>query len=70
MFGGMIHADEIAELERRAHKVRVTMPELCRMAGKHPSSWYRARSRGRADYTLIAPLESAMDQLERERKSA
>ena len=66
----MIHENEMAELERRAHMARITMPELCRIAGKHPSSWYRARSRGRANYTLIDPLEKAMDQLERERKSA
>lgn len=62
----MVEEHEMIALEARAHVARITMPELCRMAGKHPQSWYRARKRGRANYTLIDPLERAMADLERQ----
>lgn len=64
----MIHEPEMIALEQRAHAARVTMPQVCRKAGKHPQSWYRARARGAANYTLIDPLEKAMTEIEAERK--
>ncbi len=60
----MIHEAELIELERRAHEARVSMRDLCRKAGKHPQSWYRARKRGRAEYGLIKPLEDILKELE------
>ena len=62
----MIHEPEMILLEQRAHAARVTMTDVCRYAGIHRQSWFRARKRGRANYTLIDPLEKAMDAIERE----
>ncbi len=64
----MIHETELVALEQRAHSARITMRQLCVRAGVHPQSWYRARKRGRAEYTLVLPLELEMDAIERERK--
>jgi len=61
----MIEKHELDAIETRAHALRVTMPQICRIAGKHPQSWYRAKARGRAEYTLIKPIESTLDDLER-----
>ena len=66
----MVHEDELIALEKRAHAARVTMAEVCRRAGKHRQSWSRARRRGRAEYTLIDPLEKAMATIESERATA
>jgi hypothetical protein len=66
----MISKPEIDAIEARALAARITMPDLCRKAGKFPSSWYRARQRGRAEISLIAPLETALDTIERERANA
>lgn len=64
----MIHAPEMIAIERRAHEARVSLPTLCKRAGIFPSSWYRARKRGSANYTLIDPIEKALAQVERERE--
>lgn len=68
MLRPMIHKDEIAALEQRAHAARITMPQLCDRAGKYKQSWYRARANGKAAYSLFVPLEKAMDEIERERE--
>jgi hypothetical protein len=65
----MIHKEELLALEKRAHAARISMPELCRRAGKFPQSWFRARKRGRADYTLIDPLERMIKVIEAEREA-
>jgi len=64
----MIHEPEMIALEARAHAARITMPELCKRAGKFRQSWYRARKRGRAEYTLFYPLEQEMAKVEAERQ--
>lgn len=63
----MIHENEMKAIEARAHALRKTMPQVCRLAGKFPQSWYRARARGKANYTLIDPIETALATLEKER---
>lgn len=63
----MIYVPEMVALERRAHEARITMMGLCKRAGVFPQSWYRARKRGSANYTLIDPLERAMREIESER---
>jgi hypothetical protein len=60
----MIGETDLIAIEARALAARVTMPDLCRRAGKFPTSWYRARKRGRADIRLIAPIERALDEIE------
>lgn len=51
----------------RAHKARISMSSLCKRAGKHRQAWSRAMKRGRADYTLIDPIERALTAIEAER---
>jgi len=63
----MIYIPELVAIERRAHEARVTMPTVCKRAGVFPSSWYRARKRGAANYTLIDPIEKALTEIEKER---
>jgi hypothetical protein len=63
----MIGKTELDGIEVRALAARVTMPNLCRRAGKFPSSWYRAKARGRADIALIDPIERALIAVETER---
>lgn len=63
----MIHKAELDALKDRAHAARLTMTEVCRMANVWPQSWHRAFKRGRAEYTLILPLEKTMDAIEQER---
>jgi hypothetical protein len=64
----MIHIPEMLVLERRAHNARTTMAGVCKRAGIFPQSWYRARKRGSANYTLIDPLEKALSAIESDRK--
>lgn len=64
---GMIHKPELDAIAARAHAVRMTMAEVCKRAGKHRQSWHRAYKRGKAEYTLIWPLEQALDAIEKER---
>lgn len=66
----MIHKAEMEALKERAHAARMTMPDVCRRAGIFPQSWHRAFKRGKANYTLIDPLEKAMSDIEQERESA
>jgi len=66
----MIHEAELGALEARAHEARITMRQVCVRAKIHPQSWYRARKRGRAEYTLIDPLEKELSAIEQERSSA
>lgn len=63
----MIHQDEIAALESRAHAARITMRDVCKRAGIFPQSWYRARKRGRMEYAPYVRLEAELASIESER---
>ncbi len=63
----MINETELIALEARAHALRLSMTEVCKLAGKHRQSWFRARKRGRAEYPFIRALESALEAFESEK---
>lgn len=60
----MIHKDEIAALESRAHAALVTMREVCSASGVFPQSWYRAKKRGSMEYVFYKKLLAGLSRLE------
>lgn len=63
----MVHEPELTYIAQRAHAARVSMAAVCKRAGKHRQAWSRAMKRGRADYTLVDPIERALTAIEAER---
>lgn len=60
----MVEKQEMDAIKARAHVIRMSMYDLCKLAGVHHQSWYRAYKRGRADYKIIRKLEGALDAAE------
>lgn len=61
----MLGSKEIASVERRAAKLRMTMGELCEAAGVAASTWSRARQRGRVTIGTVRKLEEQLDLKEK-----
>lgn len=61
----MIEQPEIDELVHRAHVAKVSMVEVCKQANVFRQSWYRAKGRGRMEYSLYRKLETGLAELER-----
>lgn len=62
----MLGKKDIAAVERRAAALRLTMGELCALAGIPQSTWSRAKARGSIRVTTIRRLE---DQLSKKEKA-
>src|SRR3546814_14042106 len=58
--GPMLGQKEIAAVERRAAALRLTMAELCALAGMQQSTWSRARQRGTVREKVVRRLEAAL----------
>lgn len=56
----MLGQKEIAAVERRAAALRLTMAELCALAGMQQSTWSRARQRGTVREKVVRRLEAAL----------
>lgn len=63
----MSQSEAIAAVETRAFAVRLTIAELCAKAQVHHSVWSRAKTRGTIRVKLLARMESALEEIERDR---
>jgi len=55
---------EIDAIERRADNARLTMRELCELAGILQPTWSRAKSKGRVSVSTIRRLEEQLAKVE------
>lgn len=62
--GPMLGKKDIAAVERRAAAVRLSMAELCALAGMQQSTWSRARQRGTVREKVVRRLEAVLVQRE------
>ena len=60
----MLGKKDIAAVERRAAAVRLSMAELCALAGMQQSTWSRARQRGTVREKVVRRLEAVLVQRE------
>lgn len=60
----MLGIKDIAAVEERAAAARLTVQELCEIAGVFTSSWSRAKTRGKIRVTMLRKMEHALDEIE------
>jgi hypothetical protein len=56
----MLGLREIGAVEKRAAAARLTMGELCSMAGVAASTWSRAKARGKVRVSTVRRLEEKL----------